>query len=57
MSKEEIFQIRIFEDEIPDDDCKIILIVEDQNGNEWLYNLVKSGTYIISMKTQQGENQ
>lgn len=57
VSKEEIFQIRIFEDEIPDDDCKIILIVEDQNGNEWLYNLVKSGTYIISMKTQQGENQ
>lgn len=54
MSKEEIFQIRIFEEKIPNDDCKMVLVVEDQNGNEWSYNLVKNGTYIISMNAQQG---
>lgn len=53
VSKEEIFQIRIFEDDIPNDDCKIVLVVEDQNGNEWLYNLIKNGAYIISMKAHQ----
>lgn len=54
VSKEEIFQIRIFEEKIPNDDCKMVLVVEDQNGNEWSYNLVKNGTYIISMNAQQG---
>lgn len=56
ISKEEIFQISIFVDDIPHDDCEIVLVVEDQNGNKWLYDLAKKGTYITSMKAQQGEN-
>ena len=56
ISKQEVFQIRIFEGDIPSDECIITLVVEDQNGNEWLYNLVKNGLCIISMKEQQGEN-
>ena len=56
IAKDVAFQIRIFEDEIHSDDCEIILVVEDQNGNEWSYKLVKSGVLIVSMSALQGEN-
>ena len=54
--RNQAFQIRIFEDESLDDNCEIVFVVEDQNGNEWSYKLVKSGTFIVSMSALQGEN-
>lgn len=49
VSKEEIFQIKIYDVETPNDDSKILLVVEDQNCNEWKYNVSKKSGYIIAI--------